>query len=197
MPALAAASPAVVSADVHVSVASPTSCEVTMALRVEGAVEVEHRIEFFDAAVVHLEEVQGARAVAGPQTIGRTQSVVLRLAQSDYRLRYRSDLGRTRRERCPIWVPTIPSTGKLGTVRINVRLPDGSRPSGSMPALTWAGPIGTTALAHMPAFVRVPYAAPGVPAGWDVSRVMDSLAVTFFVAASLVWLWWRRRRQWA
>jgi hypothetical protein len=197
MPALAAASPMVLSADVDVRVASPTSCEVTIALRVEGAIEVEHRIESFDAAVVQLEELQGARAVAGPQTIGRTQSVVLRLEHSDYRLRYRSERGRARGERCPIWVPTIPSTGKLGTVRINVRLPDGSRPSGSMPALTWSGPIGTTALAHMPAFVRVPYATPGAPAAWDVSRMMDSLAVTFFVASSLVWLWWRRRRRWA
>lgn len=197
VPALAAGSPAVVSADIRISVTSPTSCEVTMALRVEGTTDVEHRIESFDDAVVHLEAVRGARPVVGPQAIGRTQAVVLRLEQSDYQLRYRAVQGSARRDRCPVWVPAVPSTGQLGTVRMSVRLPDDSQPSGSMPALTWSGPVGTTSLAHVPAFVRVPYSARGTAAVWDVSRVMDGLAVTVFVGASLVWLWWRRRRRWA
>jgi hypothetical protein len=91
----------------------------------------------------------------------------------------------------------IPSTGRLGAIRIEVRLPAASRPAASMPALTWSGSVGTTALAHVPAFVRVAFATAGDPTPTDLPRMMDALAVVVFVAASGVWLWRRRRRAWA
>jgi hypothetical protein len=194
---IAASSPALVSADIRVTVTSPTSCDVTMLLRVEGASDVAHRIESFDGAVILLDEVRGAQAMSGPETIGRTRAVRLRLDQAEYALRYRAEQGSRRRDRCPLWVPAIPSTGRLGAIGIEVRLPDGSRPAASMPALTWSGSIGTTALAHVPAFVRVAFATPGEPTPLDLPRMMDALAVVVFAAASGVWLWRRRRRAWA
>lgn len=196
VPAVSAEAPLVVSADIRVVVTSLTSCEVTMALRVDGAIEVEHRVESFDGAVVVLGEVLGARLIAGPQTIGRTQSVVLRLDRADYQFSYRSEQAASRGNRCPIWLPTIPTAGQLGTVRLAIRLPGDTQPSASMPPLSWSGPVGTTTLGHVPAFVRVAYRARGTPPAWDLSRVMDGLAVMVFVGASLGWLWRRRRATW-
>ena len=162
-----------------------------MALRVDGVTEVEHRIESFHDAVVELDEVRGARAIAGPLAIGRTRSVVLRLERESYELRYRATQGAARRDRCPLWVPAIASTGQLGAITLAVRLPDDARPDATMPALSWSGRLGTAALAHVPAFVRVPYTVPGMSPGWDLGRVMDGLAAMFLVGASAVWLWQR------
>jgi hypothetical protein len=197
VPAPAAASPAIVAADIRVIVSSPSSCEVTMALRVDGTTEVEHPIEAFGDAVAHLDEVQGAQVLTGPRRSGRTQMVALQLQQPDYELRYRFVQNSERLGRCPVWVPAIPSTGTLGSIRISVRLPDESQPGASMPALTWSGSVGSTALAHVPAFVRVSYSARGAAVTWDVARVMDGLAVAVFAVASLMWLWRRGRRRWA
>ena len=168
-----------------------------MALRLEGATEVEHRIESFDGSQVVVEEVRGAVSIGEPQAIGRTRALVLRLRQPDYEIRYRARQGDGRRDRCPLWVPAIPTTGQLAAIRLELRLPPGSRPASSMPALSWNGTTGTATLANLPAFVRVPYTATGETAAWDLLRVMDGLAVTVFVAASSVWLWRRRRRAWA
>lgn len=165
-----------------------------MALRVDGATEVEHRIESFDGSQVVVEEVRGAEPIGEPQTIGRTRALVLRLQQPDYEIRYRAWQGDSRRDRCPLWVPTIPTTGQLAAIRVEIQLPPGSRPASSMPAFSWNGVTGTAMLANLPAFVRVPYAATGEAAAWDLLRVMDGLAATVFVAASSVWLWRRRRR---
>ena len=168
-----------------------------MSLRIDGATEIEHRIESFAGSRVDLDEVRGAQPIAEPRSIGRTTALVLRLDRPDYQIRYRVDQGAGRRDRCPLWLPAVATTGQLDAVRLEIRLPGGSRPSSSMPALVWSGSVGTTTLAHVPAFVRVPYSARGTAAGWDLSRVMDGSAVAVLAGASLVWLWRRRRSTWA
>lgn len=193
LPSATTAAPVLASAAIRIVVTSPTSCEVTMALRVDGATEVEHRIESFDGSAVDLDDVRGAQRVGELRPIGRTRSLVVRLDQPEYQIRYRVGQSPERRHRCPIWLPTVPTTGQLRAVRLDVQLPAGSRPSGSMPAFTWSGTSGTTRLGHVPAFVRVPYATPGEPPDWDLLRVMDGLALAVFAAASGIWLWRRRR----
>jgi hypothetical protein len=197
LPAAAGAAPVLASASIRMVVTSPTSCDVVMALRIEGATEVEHRIEAFEGGEVLLGEVRGARPVGEPRLVGRTKALVVGLEQPEYEIRYRARQGYQRRHRCPVWLPTVPTTGRLHAVRLDVQLPDGSRPSSSMPALSWTGSIGTTALSHVPAFVRLPYTSSGEPAGWDLTGVMDGLALAVFAGASAIWLWRRRRGPWA
>jgi hypothetical protein len=43
------------------------------------------------------------------------------------------------------------------------------------------------AIAHLPAFVRVPFARPGEPAPWNVARLMDILSIAALVVATLAW----------
>ena len=166
-----------------------------MAVRVEGGLEIEHRIESFDGSTVELEELQGARRVGEPRQVGRTRVLQLQLDRPDYELRYRSTQSADRGGRCAIWVPAVPTTGQLQAVRIDVQLPDGSHPGGTMPALAWTGDTGTTAIGHVPAFVRVPYAPPGESAPWDLFEVIDAATIAIFAVASGIWLWRRRRRR--
>jgi hypothetical protein len=196
VPSTTAAAPVVTAAVIRIVVSSPTTCEVTMALRIEGASDVEHRIEAFDGSQIDLDEVSGAQPLGEARPIGRTRSLLLRLGQPEYQIRYRARQGAARRDRCPLWLPAVPTTGLLDAVRLEVHLPAGSRPSSSMPAFTWTGVTGTATLGHVPAFVRVPFAAAGEAAAWDLLRVMDGIAVTMLVGASSIWLWRRRRRAW-
>ena len=191
--ASAAAAPVVTTAAIRIVVTSPASCEVTMALRLEGAGEIEHRIESFDGSSAEILELRGARNVGEARLVGRTRGLTLQLDRPDYQLRYRATQSADRADRCPLWIPAAATTGQLGQVQIDVQLPDGSRPGGSMPALAWTGSIGTTAIAHVPAFVRVPYFVAGEAARWDVLQVMDAVTVAVFAAASGIWLWRRRR----
>ena len=46
-----------------------------------------------------------------------------------------------------------------------------------MPTLSWSGAAGEAIASHVPAFVRVSYAAPGESPSWDLLAVMDGLAV--------------------
>ena len=57
-----------------------------------------------------------------------------------------------------------------------------------MPTFAWTGTQGSATLPHLPAFVIVPYAAAGGSRPWDVSRVMDAVAIGTLVFASAVWL---------
>lgn len=189
----AAAAPVVTAATIRIVVTSPTSCEVTIALRLEGASEIEHRIESFDGSEVELQELKGARSAGEPRRVGRTRVLTLRLDRPDYELRYRAMQNADRAERCPLWIPSAPTTGQLETVRIDVQLPDGGRPGGTMPALAWTGSTGTTRIGHVPAFVRAPYSAAGEAAGWNLLQVMDAVTVATFAAASGIWVWRRRR----
>jgi hypothetical protein len=189
----ATAAPVVTAATIRIVITSPTNCEVTMALRLEGASEIEHRIESFDGSDVELRALNGARSVGSPRQVGRTRVVTLQLDRPDYELRYRASQSADRIDRCPLWIPAAPTTGQLETVRIDVQLPDGSRPSGTMPALAWTGSTGTTTIGHVPAFVRAPYASPGESVRWDLLQVMDAATVAIFAAASGIWVWRRRR----
>ena len=193
-PSVATAAPVLAAATIRIAVTSHTTCSVTMMLRLEGATEIEHRIEAFEGSTVTLDDVTGGAAIGEPRTIGRTRSLIVRIDRPDYELRYTAVQSADRQDRCPLWVPAVPASGRLGAVRLDVRLPDGSQPASAMPSLAWTGLKGETAVSHVPAFVRVMYAAPGETASWDLLAVMDGLAVATFVAASALWLW-RRIRQ--
>ena len=192
----ASASPVLRSADLQIAVLSPTACEVTMTLAVDGRFDVDHRIEAFDGTRIDLTFVRGAGQANGLRHIGRTQSLVLRPAAASYHFQYRALQPDERAYRCPIWLPAVPTDGRSRPVTLRVRLPPSTSPAGSsMPAFTWNGAQGTARLGHIPAFIRVPYASgTDQPAVWqDVARVMDGIAVTVFVAATALWAWRRRR----
>ena len=188
----AAAAQVLRSAEVAVTMPSPTSCQVMMTLVVDGGTAVDHRIESPDGTTIEGVRVQGAQASGAPRSVGSTQSMVLTPAQSPYTLSY-SVQQSTRPYRCPLWIPTTPTDGVSRAVRIQVELPASVTPGSTMPRFTWNRTTGTAALAHLPAFVFMPYAAPGESPGWNVSAVMDTSAVSVFVVASAIWLW--RRRQ--
>jgi hypothetical protein len=189
----AIAAPVLRSADLQITVTSPTSCEVTVALSVEGVSEVEHRIEMFEGSRIELAAIRGARQVGELRAIGRTQSLVLRPDQSAYGFRYRAAQPASRMHRCPIWLPTVPTDGRSRPVRIEIDLPPATAAGDSMPAFTWTGAHGATALGHLPALVRVPYTWEGEARGWGISAVMDGLAIAAFAAATAVWTWRVRR----
>jgi hypothetical protein len=188
---LAAAS-VLTSADASIVIVSPMSCEVTLVLTVDGAGEIEHRAEAFDGSRIDLVDLSGARRVRAPRRDGRTLALVVRPERPSYTLRYRADQPPARRDRCPLWLPAAPSSGRPGSVHLDVRLPEGAAPGGTMPALAWAGTHGAAALGHLPAFLRVPYAAAGEAPPWNVARVMDAAAIVALVGASVFWA--RRRK---
>jgi hypothetical protein len=184
--------PVLTGADARVAILSPTVCEVRLAVTVDGAAEIEHRLEVLEGAVVGDLTVRGAE-VSAVRTVGRTQAVHVRPQTAAYELSYRVEQPPAGRFRCPLWLPTTPTDGRSRAVRIRVQVPGGARPSGTMPAFTWQDGIGTTTLGHLPAFVRVPYAADGVSAPWNLARLMDGVSVGVLVAASLLWLLRGRR----
>jgi hypothetical protein len=194
VPARAAAPPAVLrDADVEITVTSPTSCEVSMALTVDGAREIDHRVQALDGAVIELVSTRGAGAVSDVRTIGRTESLVLRPDGATYEIRYRVRLPDDAAARCPIWLPAVPADGRSRAVGIRVQLPPGASPGHSMPRLDWTGPRGSARLAHLPAFVHVPYASDGQSPAWTIGEAMDGVAVLVFAAGSAGWAWRRRR----
>ena len=164
-----------------------------MDVTVTGASEVDHRIEFFDGNRVELVEVRGARRNGDISVIGRTQSLVLSPSQSPYGIQYRAVQSERQPNRCPIWLPAVPSDGRAGAVRMTVDLPDATSAGYSMPGFTWIGTRGFAALAHIPSHVVVSYGPEGAPRGWDVGRIMDTLAVTVFAGASALWVWRAKR----
>lgn len=188
----AVAAPVLRAAAVHVEQRSPTSCRVDASFTIEGAVEVEHRVEVLDGAVVSVPELSGAVSAGGPRAIGRTRALTLRPSTASYRLRYEVAQPDSGRFRCPLWLPTTPADGRSRAVTVTVDLPAHAEPSGTMPAFAWSGSTGTATLGHVPAFVRVPYAAPGVTPPWNLPRLMDAASLGVLVLASLAW--WRRGR---
>jgi hypothetical protein len=196
-PSSASAAPVLRAADVNVTMTSPTSCDVTIGLIVEGAEEIDHRV---DAARVELRDVIGARAVGEMRMVGRTQSLVLRPEQGParrpvagaYEIRYHAQVAQEREFRCPLWLPTIPTDGQSRAVSLKVDLPAGSQPSDSMPTLTWAGGHGESTLGHLPAFIHVPFAPQGVAHAWTMSQTMDAVTLVVLLGASAIWVWWRK-----
>jgi hypothetical protein len=187
------AAPVLRSADLRIAVTSPTSCEVTMSLAVDGGSDIDHRIETYEGSRIELAAVRGARQVDRVRTIGRTQSLVLRPDAETYEVRYRAQQPAGREHRCPIWLPVVPTDGRSRAVRLEVDLPPSTTPGSSMPAFTWTGPHGAAALGNLPAVVRIPYTSPGEARGWSVDSVMDALAIAAVAGATALWTWRARR----
>jgi hypothetical protein len=185
------AAPALRSADIRVAMGSADACDVTMLLTLDGGGPVDHRIAAVDDTQIVVSALRGARQVQGPRTVGRTQSLVLDSAMSEYELTY-SVRRVAMQNRCPLWVPAAPADGVSRAVRISVAVPPGMSAHSTMPAFTWTGSTGTTTLGHIPAFVLVPFAPAGESATWDVSTAMDVLTILVFVGATSIWIWRRR-----
>ena len=194
---IAQAAPVLRSAQIHIVVSSPTTCAVSMRLSIDGATDVEHRIEAFEGSQIDLVGVTDATRVGEPTTKGRTRSLVVRPGASSYEIRYTAQQAHDRRERCPLWLPTVPTDGRSRAVEIVVQLPDATTPRPSMPSFTWTRTSGLTTLAHVPAFVRVPYMHDGETPGWDLTTVIDWITVGTFAVATVLWFWRRRPTAWA
>jgi hypothetical protein len=191
---VSAAAPVLRSADVRITVTSPTTCEVTMILAVDGALEIDHRLDAPAAAGgVELVDVRGAQRVGDLRTIGRTQSLVLRPGSPSYAFRYRARQPDERAYRCPLWLPAVSTDGQSREIRLQVDVPQGAFLGRSMPALSWTGTHGSTTIGNLPAFVRVSYGTDRAPDGWDVGQVMDAFAMAVFAGASVIWVWRKRR----
>lgn len=184
--------PVLTGADARIAILSPTVCEVRLAVTIDGAEDVEHRLEVLEGAVVRDLSVRGAVA-APPRVVGRTQALDVRPQAAAYELSYRVEQPPAGAFRCPLWLPTTPADGRSRAVRLAVSLPPGAEPSGTMPAFTWSDGVGTTTLGHLPAFVRIPYAADGGSAPWNLARLMDGVSIGVLVVASLLWLLRSRR----
>jgi hypothetical protein len=190
----AAAGPVLRSADVTIRIPSPTSCQVSMTFVMDSAAAIDHRLESPQGTDVDALRVEGARATSEPRVVGSTQSLVLTPERGIYTLSYRVEQAAARMYRCPLWLPAVPADSVSRAVTLRVELPPETAPGNTMPRFTWNGSAGTATLAHLPAFVIIPYSAVGEPAGWDVSTAMDVAAVSMFVGASAIWVWRKRSR---
>ena len=179
----ASAAPVLREADVEIVVTSSIACEVTMTLTVEGASEIDHRVETVSGGGADLVELRGARPVGDVRSIGRTQSLVLRPDQATYSFRYRARQPDDFADRCPIWLPAVPTDGRSRALSIRIRASRGFDLRATRCRHS-SGPErrGSTRLGHLPAFVRVPYTADGEALGWGIGRVMDAVAILVFGA---------------
>lgn len=190
-----AAAPVLTAAEAVIRFTSPLQCDVRLTLAVSGgAADVEHRLELLEGARVELTSVEGAAEARPARDVGRTRALVLAPATpgAAYSISYRVAQTAARPHRCPLWLPTAPADGRSRNVRLTVHLPGDSVAAGTMPAFTWAGAVGTAVVPHLPAFVVVTYTAAGAHRPWDVSRVMDAVALGTLALASAIWL---RRQQ--
>src|SRR5262249_43016854 len=126
------AAPVLRSADVRITLLSPTSCDVAMDVTVTGAEDVDHRIESFDGGRIELLEVRGAQQIGELRTIGRTRSLRLRPDGAGYGFSYRALQPEDRGNRCPIWLPTVPTDGRPGGIRLSMDIPSLSSASSTM-----------------------------------------------------------------
>jgi hypothetical protein len=190
---VAAAAPLLRSAEVTIRIPSPTVCDVSMTLVIDAATAIDHRLESPPGTDVDAVRIQAARETGKPLMVGRTRSLMIAPNQGAYTLSYRVRQPETRMHRCPLWLPAVPADGVSRAVSLHVEVPPGTSTGNTMPRFTWNGSAGTATLAHLPAFVLIPYSAVGEPAGWDLSTAMDVAAVSVFVGASVIWVWRRRR----
>jgi hypothetical protein len=201
--AAVSAPPVLRDAQVRIAFTAAESCDVTASYTVEGASPrgIEHRLQA--PAGVTLERLTVNGTPTAPSDVIRLGVTLSYIAPATgggpqtYELAYRIQRSDEWTYRCPIWLPVAPADGRSRPVRLLVELPPDARPAGSsLPALNWSGNRGETTLAHLPSFVRVPFAsegmAPGGLATWDVSRITDVAALLALGAASLLWVWRRR-----
>jgi hypothetical protein len=144
-----------------------------------------------DGATATLLGIDGGAAGA-PASVGRTLALAVAPSSPTYTLHYRVDQPPAGAFRCPVWLPVTPADGRSREVRISATLPADATAVGTMPAFSWQGRQGSAVLGHLPAFVRLPYEAPGVAPPWNIARTMDVLSLAVLVLASA--LWWRRHR---
>jgi len=188
-------------ADVRITIASRTSCDVRLSVTIDGATEIEHRLAIADGDSRPRVDVEGATLIEPVRDVGTTASLRLRPAGGSYALHYsvqhqaplRIGFPESVRDRCPIWLPTIPTDGRSRVVRITIELPPGTTAGATMPAFTWNDAVGTASLGHLPSIVRVPYAASGETMPWSLPAAIDRLAIGTFAVATAAWIWRVRR----
>jgi hypothetical protein len=190
---------AVLKADFRIVLTSDTTCDVTADLVLDrrDAGDVVHRLQLFDGAQAELAGVTGASIKANPAIDGRTLVLTVTPASSAagaYSIRYRVIQPVTWGYRCPLWLPTLPMTGQMGAVRLQVTLPPGSTATrGTFPAFTWTQEQGAASIGHIPAFVQVPFRDAGHDPGWwarqDIATMTDMTAVVVLVLGTLFWVW--------
>jgi len=216
----AAAAPALGAAEARVIYLGPGECRVALTLTIaadaaaagapiagtnaaaralsgtSGTPAVEHRLEVRDGTAVVLDGVDDGALVAPAAEVGRTRllRITPAVAGRPYTVRYAVQQPPSWAYRCPLWLPAIPTAGRTRTVRIEVAVPAGTSPGAAMPSLAWADGRGVATLAHLPAVVIVPFAAPGAAPPWDVARVMDVTALVVLAGGSAWWLYRRRAR---
>lgn len=188
-------------AQVRIAMADPVTCEVTeaIALALDHGGDIEQRLQRLEGSRVELLRISGAEQTAAPRRIGVTEALVIRFPTAGdfrYEVRYRVRQPDEWAYRCPLWVPAVASDGRSRSVEIEVTLPPAARPAGwSFPAFQWTGGTGRITLGNLPAFVRLPYLAPGEarPPTRNLGRIMDVAAVGVLLAGTA---WWIARRRW-
>jgi hypothetical protein len=188
-------------ADVRVALTSAHSCDVTADFTIEtkSRIDVIHRLQLFEGARAELVGVSGAGKEAGvPRVEGRTMVLGIAVepaAPGPYSIRYRVTQPDEWQYRCPIWLPSTPTDGQTGSVRLQVDVPPGTVPTrGSFPAFSWSqSQQGTARIGHVPAFVRVPFLEAGHDPGWwarqDLASLTDTTAIAVLVIGTVMWVW--------
>src|SRR5262245_27864422 len=202
LPATALAQSAAVlrRADIRVVLTSAHSCDVTADFTIDSKspIEVIHRLQLFEGARADLVGVSGAGKEAGvPRVEGRTMVLGVAggpAAQGPYSIRYGVTQPDTWQYRCPIWLPSTPTDGQGGSVRLQVEVPQGTVPTrGAFPAFSWSQSQGTARIGHVPAFVRVPFLEAGHDPGWwarqDLASLTDTTAIVVLVIGTVIWVW--------
>lgn len=197
----AAAANVLLEARVRIAMTNPHTCDVTtsIALRLDRADDIEQRVQRLDGSQVELLGITGAVQAAPPRSIGVTEAFVLRFPNAGnarYEVRYRATQPDEWAYRCPVWLPAVAADGRSRNVEIEVTLPPAAEPTGgSFPAFQWQGATGRATLGHLPAFVRLPYAARGESRApmRDLGRMMELLAIAMLVAGMALWVARRRR----
>jgi len=201
---VANAAPVVRAARVHAVLTSPTACDVEAAYTIQAdqPAPIRFTLQTFDGTQVELSAVNGAGVAASQvQPTGKTTvfSTQLTGGSQTTTLRYHVTQASEWAYRCPIWLPAIPTDGRPGAVSLQVEWPSGATLTGAtLPPLRQTQTGGSSSLANIPAFVRVPYSAAGDPhpaSSWDVTRVMDAATIAVLLGSSVLWLVVRERRR--
>jgi hypothetical protein len=197
----AAAANVLQEARVRIAMTTPHTCDVTtsIVLRLDRAGDIEQRLQRLDGSQVELLGITGAVQAAPQRSIGVTEAFVLRFPDAGtarYEVRYRATQPDEWAFRCPVWLPVVPADGRSRNVELEVTLPPAAQPAGgSFPAFIWQGGTGRATLGHLPAFVRLPYVAPGESRApmRDLGRMMELAAIAMLVAGMALWVARRRR----
>jgi hypothetical protein len=188
-------------ARVQIAMRNPHTCDVTasIALELDRAGDIEQRVQRLDGSRVELLGITGAVQATPSRSVGATEAFVLRFpaaGSARYEVRYRATQPEAWAYRCPVWLPAVAADGRSRNVEIEVTLPPAAEPGGgSFPAFQWHGGIGRATLGHLPAFVRLPYAARGEPRApmRDVGQMMELAAIAMLVTGMALWVVRRRR----